>query len=67
MLRQNGYLWRFAEVNVGNDLVCGGRANLRSARRRLVLPTGIGVQETEAPGKICCGRPKSGNLVVMAN
>ena len=29
--------------------------------------TGEGVQEAEAPGRMCCGKPKSVNRVVMAN
>ena len=34
---------------------------------RLVWPTGAGAQEAEPPGRMCCGRPKSVNRVVMAN
>ena len=53
------------EVGEKVDLVWAGRTQWRKTCHRLMRPTGV--EETEAPGRMCCCRPKSINRVVMAN
>ena len=61
MLRRDGYLMRGSvEVGEEDDLASVGKIKSRK-------PTGVGAQRVEAPGRMCCGRPKSINRVVMAN
>ena len=67
MLRRDEYLMREStEVGEGDDLVSVRRTKSRKPCHRLVRPTGVGAQEAEAPGRICCGISKSINRVVMA-
>ena len=57
--------------------ICGNRQRVRicicwkTKPRKpchwLVQPTGVGAQKAEMPGRMCCGRPKSVNRIVMAN
>ena len=56
-----------AEVGEEGDFVSVGKTKSRKACYRLVQSTGVDAQETEAPGRVCCGRPKTVNRVVMAN
>ena len=56
-----------AKVGEEYDLISVGRIKSRKPCHRLVRPTGVGAQETEVPGRMCCYRPKSVNRVVMAN
>ena len=57
----------YAEVGEEDDLVSIGRTKSSKPCHRLVSPTGVGLRETKPSGKICCGRPKSVNRVVIVN
>ena len=49
MVRRDGYLIReTAEVGEENELVIVGRTKLRKPCNRMVISTGVGVQEAEA-------------------
>ena len=62
MLRRDMYLMRgSAEVGEEVDHVSVGRIE------EALSSTGVGAQEAEALGRMCCGRPKSVNRVVMAD
>ena len=64
MLRRDEYLMReYVEV-VEKDV---GRTKSRKPYHRLVWPHGIGAQEADAPGSMCCGRPKPVKQIVMTN
>ena len=51
--------------------ICGsrrrGRPCIRWKDQIEEALSGVGAQRAEAPGRKCCGRPKSVNRVVMAN
>ena len=65
MLRRVLYLMpRSAEVSEEDDLICVGRTKSRKLSHRLVWPTGVGAQEAEAPGRMCCSRLKSVTRIV---
>ena len=65
MLRRDGYLMRgSADVGEEDDLVSVGKTKSMKPCHRLA---GVGEQEAKSPGRMCCGKPKSVNRVVMAN
>ena len=53
-------------IDVG-QLRSVGRTKSRKPCYRLVSPTVVDTQYAETRGRMCCGRPKSVNWVVMDN
>ena len=53
------------EVGKEDNFVCVGRAESRKPCSRLVLSTGVGMQEPEAPGRMCYDTPIFVNRVVI--
>ena len=53
------------EIKCGITNRCYYGLKSKKPCHRLVRPTGVGAQEAESPERMCCGRPKSVNQVVM--
>ena len=66
--RIDGHLMRgSAKVAEDDDLVSVRRIKSEKPCVRLVWPTGVGAQDAEASGRMCCGRLKSVNRIFMVN